>query len=54
MLYILYGGWWLLEQARALGEVQIREALQELRAWERSAEITLLTQASERASESVS
>ena len=30
-------------QARALGEVQIREALQELRAWERSAEISLLT-----------
>jgi dynein heavy chain 2 len=30
-------------QARALGEVQIREALQELRAWERSAEIKLLT-----------
>ena len=29
--------------ARALGEVQIREALQELRAWERSAEISLLT-----------
>jgi dynein heavy chain 2 len=29
--------------ARALGEVQIREALQELRAWERSAEIKLLT-----------
>jgi hypothetical protein len=31
-------------QARALGEVQIREGLQELRAWERSAEIKLLTQ----------
>jgi dynein heavy chain 2 len=31
-------------QARALGEVQIREALMELRAWERSAEITLLSQ----------
>ena len=30
-------------QSRALGEVQIREALQELRAWERSAEIKLLT-----------
>ncbi|NDD92845.1 hypothetical protein EBZ37_12245, partial [bacterium] len=30
-------------QARALGEVQIREALQELKAWERSAEIKLLT-----------
>ncbi len=30
-------------QARALGEVQIREALQELRAWERSAEISLLS-----------
>jgi len=29
-------------QARALGEVQIREALQELKAWERSAEISLL------------
>ena len=28
---------------RALGEVQIREALQELKAWERSAEIKLLT-----------
>lgn len=31
-------------QARALGEVQIREALQELRAWERSAEVSILTQ----------
>lgn len=31
-------------QARALGEVQIREALQELRAWERSAEVVILTQ----------
>ena len=31
-------------QARAMGEVQIREALQELRGWERSAEIKLLTQ----------
>ena len=31
-------------QARALGEVQIREALQELRAWERAAEVSLLTQ----------
>ena len=30
-------------QARALGEVQIREALQELKAWERSAEVKLLT-----------
>jgi dynein heavy chain 2, cytosolic len=29
-------------QSRALGEVQIREALQELRAWERVAEIKLL------------
>lgn len=29
-------------QSRALGEVQIREALQELRAWERSADIKLL------------
>lgn len=28
--------------SRALGEVQIREALQELKAWERSAEIKLL------------
>ena len=31
-------------QTRALGEVQIREALQELRAWERSTEVKLLTQ----------
>jgi dynein heavy chain 2 len=31
-------------QARAMGEVQIREALLELRGWERSAEIKLLTQ----------
>ena len=31
-------------QARALGEVQIREALQELKAWERSAEVAILTQ----------
>ena len=31
-------------QSRALGEVQIREALQELRAWERSAEVNILTQ----------
>eukprot|EP00605_Chrysophyceae_sp_TOSAG23-4_P002934 GSChrysophyteH1.ASY1.ANO1.3229.1 assembled CDS len=30
-------------QARALGEVQIREALQELKAWERSAELSLLS-----------
>lgn len=30
-------------QSRAMGEVQIREALQELRAWERSAEVKLLT-----------
>lgn len=30
--------------SRALGEVQIREALQELKAWERSAEVTILTQ----------
>lgn len=30
-------------QARAMGEVQIREALLELRGWERSAEIKLLT-----------
>jgi dynein heavy chain 2 len=29
-------------QARALGEVQIREALQELKAWEKSSEIKLL------------
>ncbi|RYG97301.1 hypothetical protein EON65_53085 [archaeon] len=31
-------------QARALGEVQIREAMQELRAWELSAELKFLTQ----------
>jgi dynein heavy chain 2, cytosolic len=31
-------------QARAMGEVQIREALQELRGWERTAEIKLLSQ----------
>jgi dynein heavy chain 2 len=31
-------------QARALGEVQIREAMHELRAWELSAELTFLTQ----------
>ena len=31
-------------QARAMGEVQIREALLELRGWERSSEIKLLTQ----------
>ena len=31
-------------QARAMGEVQIREALLELRGWERSAEIKLLSQ----------
>lgn len=30
-------------QSRALGEVQIREALQELKTWERSAELKLLT-----------
>ena len=31
-------------QARALGEVQIREAMQELRGWELSAEVKFLTQ----------
>ena len=31
-------------QARALGEVQIREAMQELRGWELSAEVRFLTQ----------
>jgi dynein heavy chain 2 len=31
-------------QARALGEVQIREAMQELRSWELSAELKFLTQ----------
>lgn len=30
-------------QARALGEVQIREALQELKVWERTAEVKMLT-----------
>ena len=30
--------------SRAMGEVQIREALQELKAWERSAEVVILTQ----------